>query len=241
MVYLLDAALCTEADSLQSQPQHWRLARRFNLPVQLAAAAALQVAESTDDARTCYLIGLAPCQGGSPELLRWVERVNSAPDLTHVRTNPVWTLHGLDNLALSAVSIFLGNHAPCLGLGGAPGQAAVALEAAWQALSEEGPSEALVFAGDQDDANSNAGACGAALLFSRRPQPCRGTGLSVRLEHIARGCAADARGISPHAARPLAWLIEQVQARGVGRHQAALPAQWNDGYSIAELCWRADP
>jgi len=242
MIYLVDTALCTEADFLQAQPQYWRMARRFNRPVQLATAAALQAAQSADDASACCLVALAACQGGSPELLRWVERVSSTPDLATLRTNPTWTLHGLDNLALSAVSIFLGNNAPCLGLGGAPGQAAVALEVALQQLGEEGQEEVLLFAGDQDDAASTAGACGAALLFSRRPRPYSGTGLTVRFESVARTSPSETATTLPHAARPLAWVIDQVRTRGIGSHHAvAVPAQWGDGYSAAELSWRAEP
>jgi hypothetical protein len=149
-----------------THPELWRQARRFNLPVKLALTAAHDVAARAHAPAEARLVALAPCQGGSPELWRATHAFETDLAQTgkaaRVRVNPTYTLHAMDNLALSALAIDLGNHALCLGLGGAAGQVWTALE--W--ILEQPPTpngETLLFAGDQTPTGTSA--LGVAVLF----------------------------------------------------------------------------
>jgi hypothetical protein len=120
------------------QPELWREVRRFNLPVKLALAAAHRVVGSLARPRQARLIGLAPCRPGSPEL-RAISRELDAGfargSCDRLRVNPIYTLHAIDNLALSALAIRLENREACVCLGGAAGQAFAALEHAMDELA----------------------------------------------------------------------------------------------------------
>ena len=120
------------------QPELWREVRRFNLPVKLALAAAHRVVGSLARPRQARLIGLAPCRPGSSEL-RAISRELDAGfargSCDRLRVNPIYTLHAIDNLALSALAIRLENREACVCLGGAAGQAFAALEHAIEELA----------------------------------------------------------------------------------------------------------
>jgi hypothetical protein len=186
-------------------------------------------ARAPADAR---LISLAPCNGGSPELWRATHAFETDLAATgkaaRVRVNPTYTLHAMDNLALSALAIELRNHAPCLGLGGAAGQAWSALE--WileQAPTHDG--ESLLLAGDQTPAGSAP--LGVAVLF--RSQPDDGT--AIRLIAVERAPAG--REIArtppvPDAAAGLRrWLdaLASFAAHERGPFAYAVPPADGDG------------
>ena len=153
------AAWAVERDASRIAADHpalWRDIRRFNLPVKLALAAAQRVLPALESPRTTHLIGLAPCRPGSPEL-RTISRDLDAGfargSTKDLRVNPIYTLHAIDNLALSALSIRLENHEPVSCLGGAAGQAWEALDEAMHVLSTGAATEVLIFGGDQSDAS----------------------------------------------------------------------------------------
>ena len=127
------------------------------------------------------LVSLSPCHAGSPELWRathaFETNLAETGKAARVRVNPTYTLHAIDNLALSALAIDLQNHAPCLGLGGAAGQAWSALE--W-ILEQPGDGETLLFAGDQSA--TGTAALGVAALFRASP----GDGKAIRLVAVER-------------------------------------------------------
>ena len=133
MVYLVAAAQEGDLARVRAEkPELWRQVRRYNQPVQLALAAADEVMRFSQDSSTAAIISLAPCQPGSADLYRWGHVVTSgmaSGSLGNMRMNPTQTLHAVDNLAMSAFAIAHGNHAYCLGLGGAAGQAWCGLEA----------------------------------------------------------------------------------------------------------------
>src|SRR2546426_5407637 len=132
MISLVAAAERRSADQLPAEPARLRRDfRRFNLPVQLALAAATDVVPAAVDPASMAVVSLAPCQNGSPELYRWAEAAiaaGSAGRFGATRMNPTHTLHVIDNLALSAFAIAYGTDGYCLGVGGAPGQAWCGLE-----------------------------------------------------------------------------------------------------------------
>src|SRR5215212_125314 len=177
MTYLIASAQRHDLLSIrESSPETWRQVRRYNQPVQLALAAADEVMQFSEDPSTAALISLAPCQSGSADLYRWGHVVTSgmaAGTLGNLRMNPTQTLHAVDNLALSAFAIAHRNHAYCLGLGGAAGQAWCGLEAVLERLNAGHEEEALLMAGDQDAAEDEAPGLGVALLFSTHAKPFR--------------------------------------------------------------------
>src|SRR6185503_9447820 len=164
--------------------------------VQLALAAADDVMVHANDPSEVTIISLAPCQTGSADLFRWVNAVTSGVangNLGELRMNPTQTLHAVDNLAMSALAIDYKNHADCLGLGGAPGQAWCALEAVLERF-EDGAEEILVMAGDQEGEALDR-RIGAALLFAKRPLGDRQVVL-VRIDRRNRAAVE----VVPHAA-----------------------------------------
>src|SRR5215216_5723670 len=175
MVYLVASATRNDLQSVrETSPEIWRQVRRYNLPVQLALAAADEAIRASHDPSSVALISLAPCQPGSADLYRWGNVVTagmSTGTLGNLRMNPTQTLHAVDNLALSAFAISHGNHSYCLGLGGAAGQAWCGLEAVQERLAAGIEEEALLMAGDQDAAEENTAGIGVALLFSVRAKP----------------------------------------------------------------------
>ena len=192
------AATAVERDAGRiavDQPELWREVRRFNLPVKLALAAAHRVIGALAEPRRARLVALAPCRPGSPEL-RAISRELDAGfargSCDRLRVNPIYTLHAIDNLALSALAIRLENREPSVCLGGAAGQAFAALELALEQASDElatggdapGASwldaarELVIFGGDQSDTSwrgepSDAEACGVAIVLTARPARVR--------------------------------------------------------------------
>lgn len=149
----------------------WREVRRYDPPAQAALYAAHQVLKHARDPAHTALATVAPGRAGSPEMFQWVRRIEAgwgrerAGDA--IRMNPVHTLHAVDNLALSALSLAIGARGFGVGLGGAPGQAWSALDLLAQRIRQGPEVEGLVFAGDQADAEAGGAVCGVALLFAR--------------------------------------------------------------------------
>ncbi|HEV2914409.1 MAG TPA: hypothetical protein VGX92_14120 [Pyrinomonadaceae bacterium] len=236
MTYLVAAALKNDLAAIrQSSPEVWRQVRRYNLPVQLTLAAAFEVtnAASADPARVA-VVSLAPCQPGSADLYRWGQVVTAGMvngNLGDTRMNPTQTLHAVDNLAMSAFAIRYGNHAYCLGLGGAAGQAWAGLEAVQERLAAGQETEALLMAGDQDCAEDWANGTGVALLFSASPKPYGPLGQSVRLVAVERQRRPHPDSTRPHAAAGLCGLLSALAAHD--REGAALsyavPLEDSDG------------
>src|SRR2546430_17250602 len=79
MIYLVAAAERRSADQLPDEPARLRRDfRRFNLPVQLALAAATDVLPAAEDPASMAVVSLAPRQNGSPELYRGAEAALAA-------------------------------------------------------------------------------------------------------------------------------------------------------------------
>jgi hypothetical protein len=213
-------AIARDVEGIAAEaPALWREIRRFNTPVKLALAAAHRALGVLEDPRTARLVGLAPCWPGSPELrgiTRELDAGFARGSCAGLRVNPIYTLHAIDNLALSALSLRLENHEPCVCLGGAAGQAWAALEIACEELAAGNAREVLILGGDAHGED----ACGAALVVTARPQ-------RVRLVEIERS-VAPAAPPEPHAARGLVrWLTELERAAGSHRHVVA--AEDGDG------------
>jgi len=233
MVYLVAAAQENDLGKVRAEkPELWRQVRRFNKPVQLALAAADEVVRFANDPSTAAVISLAPCQPGSADLYRWGHVVTSGMAsgmLGNLRMNPTQTLHAVDNLAMSAFAIVHQNHAYCLGLGGAAGQAWSGIEAVHERLDAGPEEEALLMAGDQEAAEDKAPGLGVALLFSTRAQPFQSSGRIVRLVSISRSPAiVDA---IPHAANGLAALLSSIAQHRSGLMSYVVPPAHTDGFS----------
>jgi AcrR family transcriptional regulator len=247
------------------QPELWREVRRFNLPVKLALAAAHRVIGALAEPRRARLVALAPCRPGSPEL-RAISRELDAGfargSCDRLRVNPIYTLHAIDNLALSALSIRLDNREPSVCLGGAAGQAFAALDLALEQATDElatggdppGASwldaarELVIFGGDQSDASwrgersepGDAEACGVAIVVTARPARVR----LVAVERSPLGPpvrpAGEPRrpgGEAPiaHAVRGLAGWLAALAAAPAGVHRHAVPARDGDGIDHIEI------
>ncbi len=228
MVYLVAAAQESDlARVREEKPELWRLVRRFNQPIQLALAAADEVIKSSRDSSTAAVISLAPCQAGSADLYRWGDVVTSrmaSRTLGNMRLNPTQTLHAVDNLAMSAFAIAHRNHAYCLGLGGAAGQAWCGLEAVIERLNAGVEEEALLMAGDQEAVEDGAAGLGVALLFSVHARSS-----SVRLVSIARN--RQISDVKPHAANGLAGMLSAIAQCSRGPLSYVVPAEHTDGVS----------
>jgi len=231
MVYLVAAAQSSNlAKVREQQSELWRQVRRYNLPVQLALAASDWVVKFAQDASTMAVVSLAPCQPGSADLYRWGDVVTSgmaSGTLGNMRMNPTQTLHAVDNLAMSAFAIAHRNHAYCLGLGGAAGQAWCGLEAVIERLSAGFEEEALLMAGDQDAAEDGAAGLGVALLFSVHARPYSTFERRVRFESITRH--RQLSDVKPHAANGLAALLSSITERGTLAY--VVPPEHTDGFS----------
>ncbi|MEJ7599634.1 MAG: hypothetical protein WKG01_17135 [Kofleriaceae bacterium] len=223
-MYLVASAVVDDLAALRAGPL-WRDVRRFNAPIQLAIAAGLAVGRTSSEVA---LISLAPCQTGSPALHRWVHDIASgAPG---VRMNPTHTLHAVDNLALSVLSIRLEARGYGMGLGGAPGMLWSALEL----VLERGDPEVIVVAGDQQTGHEDSAASAIALRFAREAAPPQPLGRTVRLVAVERTRAPSER-ITPHAAAGgCAWLAA-VAGYGPGHARYRVPAQDGDGLDAIEL------
>lgn len=262
------AATAIERDAERIATEHpelWREVRRFNLPVKLALAAAHRVAGALARPRHARLIGLAPCRPGSPEL-RAISRELDAGfargSCARLRVNPIYTLHAIDNLALSALAIRLDNREPCVCLGGAAGQAFAALEDAIDLLASASDAAAgrggdgaapaspgaiedvVIFGGDQGDASwrgepGDAEACGVAIVMTARRQRVRLVAVERRPLASPAGAAGGMRssGWAPiaHAAAGLARWLDALAAAAPGRHRYTVPARDGDGIDHIEL------
>jgi len=249
MAYLVAAAERRDLGAIQeSSPETWRRVRRYNLPIQLALAAAEEVMASSRDSRTAVVISLAPCQPGSADLYRWGDVVTSgmvSGTLGDLRMNPTQTLHAVDNLAMSAFAIAYGNQAECLGLGGAAGQAWCGLEAVLEKLdggetgdtaqAKEGAEEALVMAGDQDSTDEPATGIGVALLFSKDRQPYARPGRTTRLIRIERRVQPYFSNIRPHAAAGLCEFLAAIKKQKQGLLSYDVPSEQTDGHSSVNI------
>jgi len=237
MVYLIAAAKADDLAKVRAeQPELWRHVRRYNKPVQLALAAADEVMESSEDPSTAAVISLAPCQPGSADLYSWGHVVTSgmaSGTLGNLRMNPTQTLHAVDNLAMSAFAIAHRNHAYCLGLGGAAGQAWCGLEAVHERLDAGLEEEALLMGRDQDAAEDGAAALGVALLFSTRAKPFQRSDRIVRLVSISRN--ATIVDVVPHAANGLAALLSAIAEHRHGVMSYVVPPAQTDGFSTVTV------
>ena len=233
MTYLVAAATKNDLASIrQAAPEVWRQVRRYNLPVQLALAAAFEVTSAAADPSRLAVISLAPCRPGSADLYRWGQVVTNGMangNLGDTRMNPTQTLHAVDNLAMSAFAISQGNHAYCLGLGGAAGQAWAGLEAAQERLDAGQEDECLLMAGDQDCAEDWAAGLGVALLFSASRKPYGPRGRPVRLAAVERRRAPHQERTRPHAAAGLCRLLKALDEHDGGRLSYAVPLEDSDG------------
>lgn len=232
MTCLVASALKTDlAATRQSAPEVWRQVRRYNLPVQLALAAAWEVAGSSRDASALAVFSLAPCQPGSADLYRWGQVVVSGMaqgDLGNMRMNPTQTLHAIDNLAMSAFAISQRNQAYCLGFGGAAGMAWAALETVHERLAMGLETEALLMAGDQDRAEDGARGAGVALLFSASPRPYNVRGKLVQFIAVERERRPHAEACVPHAAKGLCGLLSAIESHAGGRLSYEVPPEHSD-------------
>jgi hypothetical protein len=237
MVYLVAAAQESDLERVREEkPELWRHVRRYNQPVQLALAAADEVMRLSQDSSSAAVISLAPCQPGSADLYRWGDVVTSgmaSGTLGNMRMNPTQTLHAVDNLAMSAFAIAHRNHAYCLGLGGAAGQAWCGLEAVIERLGAGFENEALLMAGDQDAAEDGAAGLGVALLFSFQPRPYSALKRRVRLLSMDR--TRQLSDVKPHAADGLAALLGAIDHSGSGPVSYHVPAEHTDGFSGVTL------
>jgi hypothetical protein len=241
MAYLVASAERREPGAIQkSSPETWRRVRRYNRPVQLALAAAEEVMRSSKDPAAAAVISLAPCQPGSADLYRWGEVVTAgmaSGSLGDLRMNPTQTLHAVDNLAMSAFAITYGNHADCLGLGGAAGQAWAGLEAALERLNVDASDEmeALVMAGDQDTHDESGSGLGVALLFSTKARRYEATAHFVRLVRIEKTALTSAVAPQPHAAAGLSTFITFIKQQRPGLVSYDVPGEHTDGVSAVKL------
>ncbi len=243
MAYLVASAERRDLRAIQeSSPAIWRRVRRYNLPIQLALAAAEEVITTSRDTGSAVVISLAPCQPGSADLYRWGDVVTSgmaSGTLGDLRMNPTQTLHAVDNLAMSAFAITYGNQAECLGLGGAAGQAWCGLEAVMEKLDgvaadqSVGTEEVLLMAGDQDATDESAAGIGVALLFSKDARPY--LDCTVRLVRIERKVQPYVSNIRPHAATGLCELLAAIGKQKQGLLSYDVPREQTDGYSSISI------
>ncbi len=233
MTYLVASALKNDLVAIrQESPEVWRQVRRYNLPVQLALAAAWEVINSSFEPSALAVISLAPCQPGSADLYRWGQVViegMAQGNLGDLRMNPTQTLHAVDNLAMSAFAISQSNHAYCLGLGGAAGQAWAGIEAIQERLATGQETEALLIAGDQDCAEDGAAGIGVALLFSASARPYSRRGQLVRLAAIERERRPHTDTCVPHASAGLYSLLSAILAHTGGLLSYQVPLEHSDG------------
>jgi len=238
MTYLIASAERRDLAEIQrSSPETWRRVRRYNLPVQLALAAAEDVMSASRDPRMATVISLAPCRPGSADLYRWGDVVTAGMtngSLGDMRMNPTQTLHAVDNLAMSSFAITHGNRADCLGLGGAAGQAWSGLDAVLERI-DAGAEEVLLMAGDQDTTDDSACGLGLALLFSSRARPFAPLGRSVRLIRIDRRRKNPGSEVVPHAAGGLSALVSAVKKQKWGLLSYEVPAEDTDGVSAVTV------
>ena len=159
------------------RPALWRELRRFNAPIQLAVAAAHEVFAHAAAPPEAAIISVAPCHNGSPELHAWVREIVAG---RASKINPTYTLHAVDNLALSVLSIAMKSRGWSMSLGGTMVYSALEL------ALERDENEIVVLAGEQIDGTIESPATGIACLFSRERRPYLATGRATRLVRVDR-------------------------------------------------------
>jgi hypothetical protein len=225
---------CSVEELRERSPGLWRDVRRFNPPVQLALASALEVSSKARNPETALLVSLAPCQAGSPELFEWAHsllELHADGDFTSVRMNPTHTLHAVDNLALSALGMALKNHAYCVGLGGSPGQAWVGLEIIQERFASGYATEAILVAGDQESALRTSSARGVALLLSSVDRSFESTNRTIRFSGIIRTRLDNYDHPRSDACHGLSELLSLLHDNDLtGRLTYDVPPDQGDGY-----------
>jgi hypothetical protein len=220
----------------ENSPEVWRQIRRFNLPVQLALAAAHKVMAYATEPSQVALISIAPCQNGSPAIFRlghaFIDRIENKKN-DEFRINPTYSLHVVDNLALSSLSIAFKNHAYCLGLGGAPGQVWAGLEVVQEVLASGRATEALLMAGDQDSSeNLTESGTGVAALFTKHKTPYENSDKSIQFKNLDRTETDEFIAVKPHSADGLAAFLEEIVNRTQKkRFLYSVPHQQTDGHN----------
>ena len=210
------------------KPALWRELRRFNAPIQLAVAAAHEVVTRAIAPAEAAIISLAPCQSGSPELHRWVRDIGAGVSM---RVNPTHTLHAVDNLALSVLTMSLGNRAWGMSLGGAAGMMWTALELAL----ERDDNELIVLAGDQTSGFDPSPAAGVAMLFARERTPHVVTGRPTRLVAVERH--GESRTPVPHAASGTMAMLAALRGAPIGQLAYVVPATDGTGLDDVTVRW----
>ncbi|UCE04634.1 MAG: hypothetical protein JSW07_13530 [bacterium] len=232
-MYLVAAARLSDITIIQKNiPLLWRQIRRYNLPVQLALAAAEEIASEADDISTAAIISLAPCQAGSPELFNWGDAIVSSLNngfVGNLRMNPIHTLHAVDNLALSAFAIQHDNHAYGLGLGGSAGQAWCGLETIYEYFQRNNLNEALLMAGDQDMVKNSCTALGIAMLFSYHCRPYQLLKRPVKIINIKRDRLRYFVSPIPHAADGLSQLLTAIHQHKKRKFLYTVPEKHGNG------------
>ena len=244
MAYLVAAAERRDLGAIrESSPETWRRVRRYNLPIQLALAAAEEVMASSPDPAVAAVISLAPCRPGSADLYRWGHVVTAGMEngsLGDLRMNPTQTLHAVDNLAMSAFAITYGNHADCLGLGGAAGQAWCGLEAVLERLDESRDDsaavidEVLLMAGDQDTTEESKRS-GHRVVVCRTRARTRRSGVSCAWFAL-KDRANEGTSVQPHAAAGLSDFVKGNPAAKAGPTLIRCPERANRWCFCREHC-----
>jgi hypothetical protein len=242
MTYLVASSVRTDIAAVRDgTPALWRQIRRFNLPVQLALAAAEDLVAAASSVSEAAIISVSPCHSGSTDLFRWSEVVVQRfveGNLGDMRMNPTHTLHVVDNLAMSAMAIAHRNQAYCLGLGGAAGQAWVALEAVESRLARGEESEVLLLAGEQRCTRDGEAGEGVALLFSSSPQSYRNgrdTRRHVRLLGIERQSRVGCEAVVPDSAAGLRRLLDALERHSASQFRYSVPSQDSDGMDAIHI------
>jgi len=244
MPYLIaSATVHNPVDPERFPPAVWRQVRQFNLPVQLALAAALEVLPSASNPSEVGVISVAPCEPGSYELNVWIKQILSQQSnaAQMLRMKPTLTLHMVDNLALSSFAISQSNHAECLGLGGAPGQAWVALETVCEWFQDGRADEVLFMAGDQHSGHeADSASLGMAWLFSRQPPVDRtleliGVSRRRKLEPVSR------ERVHRDSASGVATLWDALRRTTDASFEYVVPDSFGDGIDEIRIRWKLSP
>lgn len=168
-VFIKSWSVQTYNDLEKAEGQIKKNIRRLNYPVQASLLSAYKLVSKIQLKESAGLFSVAPCNNGSLEIFNWAglisQNIQSGAKKSFT-INPVHTLHAVDNLALSMLSILFANKEYCIGFGGAAGQFWVALDKAVFMLLEGMFTEVLIFAGDIKDINQPDSTMGAALLLS---------------------------------------------------------------------------
>jgi hypothetical protein len=235
-MFVLKAVMAKDLSLLEGNPSLWRKVRRFNGPGQATVAVAVEAARAAADPSRVGLIGLAACQSGSSEMFATIGTLLDRPpsDPMAFKFNPTYTLHALDNLALSVVSIELKNRGYAIGLGGTAGQCWDALDIARARLAMGDEREFLIFGGDQTGRGEGS-VVAAALLLSCEPPVA--TTARVRIDTLewTRADESD-RPPTLHAAAGLAEFLGVLERRPPGPFEYRVPPDHGNG--LDSICIR---